>query len=84
MVPRSISHSRRRHAEVAPSALAALGVRTALAQYASEATGLSGYAGTKEYRGSALFELAQTSWRGRGCSRWSCTDGFATPAMWKG
>jgi len=59
-------------------------MRTALAKCASEAAGLFGCGGTKVYRGMALFELARASWRGRGCSRWSCTDGFATLAMWKG
>jgi len=59
-------------------------VRTALAKCASEAAGLFGCGGTKVYRGMALFELAKASWRGRECSRWSCTDGFATPAMWRG
>ena len=72
--------------ENAPEALIGLlkgRMRAALAECASEAAGLSGCAGTKVYRGIALYELAQTSWRGRGCSQWSCMDGFATPAMWK-
>ena len=55
-------------------------VRSAERKCATEAAGWSGRAGAKLYRANAVFGSDATDRRGRGCSRWSSTHGFATPA----
>jgi hypothetical protein len=59
-------------------------VGAALERCATEAAGWSGRSGAKLYRGMAFLGSCGTSRGRRGCSRWSSTDGFATPAMSRG
>jgi Homeodomain-like domain len=60
-------------------------LRAALTKCPSEAAGLSGRGGAKVYRGVAFYGLVHDGLgKAKGCSRWSSTDGFATPAMSRG
>src|SRR4051794_20318314 len=43
-----------------------------------------GRGGAKLYRPDAFLELGRNELEGGGCSRWSCTEGFATPARSRG
>ena len=62
-----------------------VGVRAALTKCPSEAAGLSGRGGARVYRGGAFFGLVHDELgKAKGCSQWSSTDGFATPAMSRG
>jgi hypothetical protein len=57
-------------------------LRAAVRKCPTEAAGWSGRAGAKVYRGSAFRGLVHDELgKAKGCSQWSSTDGFATPAM---
>ena len=72
-------------AAIDPLRLTPIGVRAALTKCPSEAAGLSGRGGAKVYRGAAFFGLVHDGLgKAKGCSRWSSTDGCATPAMSRG
>jgi hypothetical protein len=73
------------NAELPPSQLNFAKLRAALTKCPSEAAGLSGRGGARVYRGGAFFGLVHDELgKAKGCSRWSSTDGFATPAMSRG
>ena len=61
-------------------------VRAAVRKCPTEAAGAwPGRAGARVYRGGAFLGLVHDEpGKAKGCSRWSSTDGFATPAMSRG